>query len=507
MKKPKDSEYKGYRSAGIRLKEEILSDIDTGSSRNEPHHIYACHMFDKAHIVMLAEENLIPLKHAAQMLECFRKIKSEELLDTLIGVGGGIHSGEQYLVRKLSHEIGGKIHLGRSSGDLDKVALKITIRNKILTIIDALNSFRKILLTVAKQNVDTIMPGYTHGQPAQPLTFGHQLLYWATALSRDFDRLKSVFHRVNSSPAGAGILTGSNFSLNRNRTSDLLGFDNPCENTIDAVHCPDDILETFSVIGILHTNLSRWADDIIFLSTPEIGMLDIPDRLCSISSMLPQKKNPVALEHIRGSAANTLGGLITAFHGESGQTGLGIYSRYHYSKPSIDRALNYVARDIKWMAAIISDIKVNKDLMKKKAGAFWATASDLASALVKYKDLPWRTAHQIVCIFVRLSLEKGISRSEVDSALLDEAAIEYTGNAIGLEENILKKFLDPVETVKLKNLYGGPAADECLRSIKRMMETLNMDVSYAMNIRNKIIGASYNLEKAIDNIITQAALK
>ncbi|MFH1950378.1 MAG: argininosuccinate lyase [Pseudomonadota bacterium] len=501
MGKQEPKEYKGFGAAGIRLTEEALPDVITHSSQHELPQLYACHMFDKAHLVMLAEEKIFPPRDAALMLSGLREMEAEGIEKVRLEVGGGIHSGEQYLINKLGEDIGGRIHLGRSSGDLDKVADRIKQRDMLLDIMDAVNSLREQVLKVAAKNVNTVMPGYTHGQHAQPLTFGHQLLAWATVLSRDFERIESALHRVNVSPAGAAIMTGSNFPLNRHRTAELLGFDRPCENTLDAIHSPDCTLEVFSVIAILHVNLARWADDIIFWTGSEVGMVDLPDRFCGTSSILAQKKNPYAMEHIRGAAAHTIGGLMTAFFGEKGPTGLGIFSHNFYSKPALLTSFNHVLRDLKWLTALIPATRLNVELMRKRAGAYWAQASDVAAALVRDKDLSWRTAHQIVGILVRLCNERGIDPGRVDPRLLDEAAVEYFGKPIGLAKASLKKALDPVHFVKKRTLYGGPAPEESLRRIESFRGQLEQDRKAVALTRSRLQEASEKLEKALDEII------
>jgi argininosuccinate lyase len=501
LKKQKQTEYRGYRTAGIRLSEELLPNIVGHSSQHEQPQLYTYHMFDKAHLVMLAEENLIPQKDAALMLANLREMETEGIEKVRLAVGGGMHSGEQYLIRKLSEDIGGRIHLGRSSGDLGKVGFRIKQRDNLLELMDAVNGFRRLLLKVAAKHVDTVMPGYTHGQHGQPLTFGHQMLAWAAALTRNFKRFESALDRLNLSPAGAAAMTGTNFPLNRHRTAELLGFEKPCENTLDATHSSDDILELFSVIAILHADLTRWADDIIFWTGSEVGMVTIPDRFCGTSSIMMQKKNAYAMGHIRGAAASTIGGLMTAFFVEKGATGLSGFSRNRYSQPVLLSAFDSLFRDLSWLTELVPALEVNKEIMRQRAGAFWAQATDVAGAIVRHKDLSWRTAHQIVGILVRLSHERGIKPSEVDTKLLDEAAVEYMGEPIGLSEEVIQKACDPVEFVKGRTLYGGPAPSESRRQIKIHKKTLKRDEEIVIRIRRQLSAASQKLEKAIDEII------
>jgi len=415
--------------------------------------------------------------------------------------GGGMHSAEQYLIRKLSEEIGGRINLARSSGDLDKTGDRIQQRDRVLDVMEAINEFRDVLLKVAAEHLDTVMPGYTHLHHAQPTTFGHWLICCASVLSRDFKRLESAFHSLNVSSAGAAILTGSNFPVNRHRTAELLGFERPVANTIDAVHSPDDLLEVFSAMAILHVNIARWADDMILWTMSEINVVDLPDRYCMTSSIHPQKKVVVTMEYARGTAAETIGGLMTTFFGEKGPTALAVYSRHFNSTAALRKAFDHVIRDVEDFAGVIAGLKVNKELMRERAGAFWAQATDVASALVRDKGLSWRTAHQIVSILVRITNERGIKPRDVDTKLLDEAAIEYMGEPIGLSEESLRKALDPVEFVKGRTLYGGPAPEEAQRRIPEFVETLKRDKEAIADIRGHLKEASEKLEKAIDNII------
>ena len=502
MKRQRSTEYKGYRTAGIRLKEAPVADMPTASSSSDPAQLLACHAFDKAHLVMLAEEGLIPRRDAALMLAGLRELEKEDAGKALQAVGGGIHSGEQYLIRRLSEEVGGRIHLGRSSGDLDRVAAKIRQRDKLLAVMASVIGFRSALLKAAKLHAGAVMPGYTHGQQAQPLTLGFTFLHWAAALARDFKRLLSAYHGVNRSPAGAGILTGSDFPLNRHRVAELLGFSDPYENAMDAVHSADDMLEAFSAIAILHANLARWADDLIFLSGSDLAMVELPDRFCSISSIMPQKKNPVALEHIRGAAAETMGGLITAFGAEAGPTGLAIFPRYHYVQPALDKAFDLILRDIGWLGAIVSGLKANREAMEERAGSLWATAADLAGALVRHLDLPWRTSHQIVGILVRLCIERGIKPDAVTTALLDEAAVEYMDRPLGIGTEQLRKALDPRESVRRRTLYGGTAARETQRRIAAFKERLDEDRTCVADLQSRLTVAAVRLEEAIDAILT-----
>ena len=211
MLKQAQAEYSGFRNPGIRLTEPLLPSITGHSSEAELPLLYAYHMFDKSHLTMLAEEDLIPRADAVAMLKEIRHMEAEGVEKVRLEVGGGMHSAEQYLIRGLGEEVGGRIHLGRSSGDLGAVARRIRQRDRLIELMNEINALRGAVLQVAEDNLDTVMPGYTHSQHAQPVTLGHQLMSWDSALERDFDRASTAYRRVNQSPAGAAIMTGTNF--------------------------------------------------------------------------------------------------------------------------------------------------------------------------------------------------------------------------------------------------------------------------------------------------------
>ena len=323
------TEYRGFRTAGIRLLEEPLENLKVHDSQKAARILYAVHMFDKAHLVMLTEEKLIPFEDGAAMLRALREMEAEGVEKVRLEVQGGKHSGEQYLIRRLGEEVGGRIHLGRSSGDLGEVSIRIVQRDQILAVLRKVNEFREVLLKTAKQHFHTVMPGYTHGQHAQPLTYGQQFLAWVSVLERDFQRLAKLFDRVNESPAGAAIMTGSDFPINRHRTAELLGFDRPIKNTLDAILSHDVLLEHHAALAILHANLTRWAEDLMLWGTNEFDLIDIPDRFCGTSSIMMQKKNPYSTQEIKGAGAEAVGALVTALFVEKNPTGTPILDRQY----------------------------------------------------------------------------------------------------------------------------------------------------------------------------------
>ncbi|MDP6403277.1 MAG: lyase family protein, partial [SAR202 cluster bacterium] len=243
-----------------------------------------------------------------------------------------------------------------------------------------------------------------------------------------------------------------------------------------------------------------WASDINFWFTSEAGYVDIPDRFCGTSSIMMQKKNPYALEYARGAVAESMGGLVTAFAVQKAATGEPLSDR-RYLYDSLFRSFELAVRDLYWFAELLPDMEVKKERMLEMAGSFWAQATDVAGALVKEKGMPWRTAHQIVGILVRMSYQQGVKPRDVTPELLDDAAIEYMGEPVGLSKAVLDRSLDPVEFVNARTLYGGPAPEECRRRLPEYHAQLDEDRAAVEERERRLAEAAEKLEKAIDALL------
>src|SRR6185295_18299055 len=273
---------------------------------------------------------------------------------------------------------------------------------------------RRLLLDLARQHTDTILPGYSFGQHAQPMTLAHLFLSWAANLARDFDRHAGVYRRVNTSPAGAAIMVGSYYGLNRQRTAELLGFDGIHENCADAILelNGDDQIDVPMAVALLYHTMAKWADDLILWSTVEFGFVDIPDRYCNTSSIMMQKKNVIGPAEVKGASAEALGGYVIAYHGLKGTTGMPVNERY-YACEILWKVADSAVRDLGWFCDLLPVLVINKPHMREQSWRNWATVTDLAGVLVTQRDHPRRTAHQIDGIMVRLCEERGLGPADV----------------------------------------------------------------------------------------------
>ncbi len=487
-----------YRKAGARLTEEAdPSQIahKVGTQERTLPLLDAYHMFDKAHVVMLSEESLVPKEDGIAILRAFRQMEAEGWKRIRAEGGHGLFSGEAYLIEKLGEEIGGKIHLGRSSGDLNSVSARLGLREKLLNVMAAELRCREAYLKLAEQHLETVLPTYTMMQQAQIGTFAHYLVAWTLPLERDFERLRGAFDRTNVSSAGAGVGTGSDFALNRLRTSELLGFDSPCANVRDANAGRDFVLEALSAITILMVNVG-WATDTIYLfASNEFDFVEMADRYCGSSSIMPQKKNPHSLMNVSETASQLSGALTAALTNARSISG---------SIKAVLQNFDATVEALHLWAGIISTLQVNKETMRRRTTDFWALATDLAGVIVRETKMPWRTAHQITAILVRMAMEQDKKVADIDSAFVDRASREYTGEPVNLSDETIRQVLDPLRAVKARTLLGGTAPSEVQRQIDGSYDRLRQDAETLEGYREKIDAAAAKLENAIDVIIGAA---
>lgn len=421
---------------------------------------------DLAHVVMLSEQSIIDEGDASDILKELKKLLETgiEKLD-LDPKKEDIHIViEDYLSLKIG-EVSGKMHTARSRNDQIACDLRMKTRDEINRTIENLTIMVDILLKKSRENVDTIMPGYTHLQHAQPTTLAHHYLAFADALLRCLDRLEEAYDRVNKSPLGAGALSTTSFNIDRKRTAELLGFDGVLENSEDAVSTRDFMVEVMADFCIIAVEISRIAEELILWSSFEFGMIELDDQFASTSSIMPQKKNPDVLELARAKMSRILGNFAST-------AGILKSIPYTYNRdlqelsPVFFESADTVNDTLRIMAATISGLKVKKDRMKELCDANFSTATDLADLIVKEKGLPFRTAYKIVGKTVLKTIDSGMKASEIDAKILDLVSNEITGEGLNLDDKKIKKALDPTESVKARSVLGGPAPKE----VERMLE-------------------------------------
>jgi argininosuccinate lyase len=444
-----------YRSrSGTKLDENAFNFM---TSINDDYAIlYYDILGSEAHSIMLYEIGFLTLVDLKKILHGLEEVKrNPDVLST--DSYEDIHEAlEAFIIQKVGNKSGGKMHTGRSRNDQVVLDIHMKIREDINNICTVIIDLIDSLLEKAAENIETIMPMYTHLQQAQIGTFSHFLLSYADALFRDMDRLMTAYGRVNRSTLGACAVGGTSINIDRNKTADLLGFHGVVINSIDATHSRDTLIEFATALCILITTFARMAEDFIIWSTVEFGYIDISDKYSSTSSAMPQKKNPDAMELVRAKAATATGNMITMFSiVKSLPSG---YSRdLQDLKPVLWRTSTVALESTKIMNSVIRSIEVHKERMKEVAENSYAISLDIAEQLVMRKGIPFRSAHKVIGALVERAANKNnmplnmLQKEDVNAALK-----KIESDLQPHEVTQIIKEMTPNKALELRVSFGSP---------------------------------------------------
>lgn len=410
-------------------------------------------LVDIAHVLMLEKQKIIETDIARQLLSALLELLEngipEEVFDDRFE---DVHAGiESLLVESLGAEAGGRMHMGRSRNDEVATCIRIRMREDILKQMSALLRVREVLVALAGLHIETVMPGFTHMQHAQPTTLAHHLLAYEQAFSRDFDRLRDAYMRVNLCPLGAAAFASTGYPINREYTASLLGFEGLVTNTMDAVATRDFALETLADLSILMVNTSRLCEELVIWSTSFVKFVALDDAFCSTSSIMPQKKNPDTAEIMRAKSGSVFGALAGAL-----VTVKGLPMSYNRDlqelTPNIWRGMRDAKESLRLLIDMLSSATFDTGRMREEAGKGFSTATELADTLVRTYGLPFRTAHTIV--------GRAVQKGDLSLVTLEDAAQEAGGISLvekGLTQKMIDDVLDVQYSVSLRRAAGGPA--------------------------------------------------
>ncbi|MBK8970938.1 MAG: argininosuccinate lyase [Hahellaceae bacterium] len=358
---------------------------------------------------------------------------------------------------------GKKLHTGRSRNDQVATDIRLYLRDEAQVITGEIRRLLEGLAMLAEREADTIMPGFTHLQTAQPVTFGHHMLAWAEMLKRDFGRLQDCVARLNIMPLGAAALAGTTYPIDRSITCELLGFSAPAENSLDAVSDRDFAIEFCSFASVLLMHLSRFSEELILWTSAQFGFIDLPDRFCTGSSIMPQKKNPDVPELVRGKSGRVTGHLMSLLMLMKGQP-LAYNKDNQEDKEPLFDTVDTVRDCLKAYADMVPAIQVRKEVMREAARRGFSTATDLADYLVARKGIPFRDAHEIVGKAVGLGVRTG--RDLADMSLTDLQQFSPL-----ITEDVFE-VLTLEGSVKARNHIGGTAPNQVRAAAARLREWL-----------------------------------
>ncbi|WHY87537.1 argininosuccinate lyase [Neobacillus novalis] len=411
-----------------------------------------------AHVQMLGECGIIPMEDANKIKDGLLSIK-KMLVDhevEFLVEDEDIHMNiEKLLIEKIG-PVGGKLHTGRSRNDQVATDMHLYLRTKTTELVKLLEDVQQALIGQAKENVQTLIPGYTHLQRAQPVSFAHHLMAYFWMFERDKERLLDSLKRINWLPLGSGALAGTTFPINRERVAELLGFETVYPNSMDAVSDRDFILEFLSIGSIIMTHISRFSEELVIWSSQEFQFIELDDSFCTGSSIMPQKKNPDVPELLRGKTGRTYGnliGLLTVLKGLP----LAYNKDLQEDKEGMFDTVETLEGSLKLLAPMIETMTVNKDVMRKVINNDFSNATDIADYLVR-KGLPFREAHEVIGKIVLFAIQS-------NKFLLDLTFEEFQEFSPLFEDDIYT-VLAPEHVVAVRNSFGGTAPDQVMKQIK-----------------------------------------
>ncbi|SHG69422.1 argininosuccinate lyase [Pollutimonas bauzanensis] len=418
----------------------------------------------RAHIIMLAEQKIISRDEARAILAGLGAVnKAAQTNPSLFAY----MVYERALMKEVG-EVAGKMHIGRSRNDLVNAANRMYYREGINRIVGVMIRLREALVDQAKQNLDTVMPVYTHRKQAQPITLGHYLMAHAEALGRNIDRYEDLYRRVNLNPLGSAASAGTGFPLNRERTAELLGFDGLIVNTVEGVAAWDQIGELTTVNALFTSQLSRLASELQLWGTDEYGMLDFDGGYVGSSSIMPQKKNAVSLEYIRQASAEALGDVVTVMSSVNSVEYQHTMVREPLEPRSLDRV--YVAADL--MKGVVQTMTPQKARMRRAATDGFLAMTELADTLVRESGLTFRDADEVMAEVVQEAISRNIQGNQITRDMIRAAGQRVIGRNVEISGASLKDALDPQVNVDRRNGAGGPAASAVMAAIKEATQQI-----------------------------------
>ena len=426
-----------------------------------------------AHAQMLAEQGIISQedfqKISQGMGQILKEIQQGEFTWQLSLED--VHLNIEARLTHLIGDAGKRLHTGRSRNDQVATDIRLWMRGTIDGAIVQLKNLRRGLLDVAARNASTIMPGFTHLQVAQPITFGHHMMAYVEMFTRDTERLIDCRKRVNQLPLGAAALAGTSYPINRERVAELLGFDGVCRNSLDAVSDRDFAIEFCAATSLVMTHISRLSEELILWMSPQFGFIDLPDRFCTGSSIMPQKKNPDVPELARGKTGRVNGNLISLLTLMKGQPLAYNKDNQEDKEPLFDSAETLIDT-LRIFADMVPHIEVKPNAMLEAVKKGYATATDLADYLVK-KGLPFRDAHEAVAHAVKACVTRQCDLSDLSLQELRFACgLDARPELIGDD---VFEFLTLTGSANSRSHIGGTAPEQVALAIARAKEALDRD--------------------------------
>jgi argininosuccinate lyase len=448
-----------------------------------------------AHLVMLRETGIIPVAEARAIKTALDGISQAEV--DQVKYDGTCEDlffyVERLIVQACGEDAAGRLHTARSRNDIDMTMYRMQQREMLLDLVDGALRLRSVLIDLADAHKEDVFAAHTHTQPAQPSTIAHYLLAVIEQLERDTVRLRAAYAATNVNPLGACAITGTGFPIDRGRTTELLGFDAPTGNTYGSIATVDYLLESVSAAAVLLAGLGRVLQDLLLWCTSEFGYLRLSDAFVQGSSIMPQKRNPVALEHARAIASKALGqttAIVLSVH----NTPFGdIVDTEDDLQPLVASMFKDANRAVRLVAAAMGPAQFNRARLAERAEQGWITVTELADTLTREHGVPFKISHAVAVRFVsECEKEPTTPRSKV----LRDVTAALLGQSIDYSEAALTELLSARHFVEVRTTLGGPAPSETTRAISASRHLLASDADWRDAARGRLERADQRLARA-----------
>jgi argininosuccinate lyase len=452
-----------------------------------------------AHLVMLAEQRIVPLADARAIAEALESIDVDGV--RRVEYDGTYEDLFFYVERLISarcgDEVAGRLHTARSRNDIDMTMYRMRQREMVLALVDGAVKLRRVLLDLAARHTEDVFPAHTHTQPAQPSTIAHYLMAMVEQLERDTVRVRAAYATTNRNPLGACAITGTGFPIDRCRTAVLLGFDGSTGNTYGSIATVDYLLESVSATSVMLVGVGRFVQDLLLWCTSEFGYLTLPEGFVQCSSIMPQKRNPVALEHARAIGSKAVGeaaAVVLAVH----NTPFGdIVDTEDDLQPLVFTMFRDAARALRLVTAAMAGARFDVERMAARASRDWITVTELADTLTRDHGVPFRTGHAIASRLVGRGLDP--AQSGLSDALR-EVSSEVLGQPLEIDDESLARILSPQHFVEVRKTPGGPAPSETARAIAASQPRLEEDELWLKSKIEGLRAAESQLAAAVEEL-------
>jgi len=459
----------------------------------------------KAWMAMLVQQGVVDRERGRRILEALAGVDDSAIEEMVADFDPDtpkpVYQLERYLTNKVG-DSGSDVNIGRT---IPPPFYRLAVRKAMLVLLPAISDLQEIVIRKAEEHVDTVMPGYTHGQHAQPTTLGHYLMSFGDALERAYVQAEAAYANVNLCDLGCGALAGTSFDVDRESPARWLGFDGVLENANDCVASTDQAVDVVCALTNIAIPLGRVANEMYTWSSFEHNMVEIADELAAPSSMMPQKKNPAMLEYMRmklGEVAACYADIVTRAHGIP----YGDVCDIKEISMRVCGTTRGVAGALKSFGRFLDTVIVKKEIMRERAAAGFSTASELAAVLYREANIPLRLAHGVVAAVVRRVWSDGGLATEITPEIVDEAAVEVVGRPAELSPEALHRGLDPTEFVKAHTCQGGVAPVEVRRMINDRREKLAAGRERQRARVAQIEDAAIEFDTVVDGIVGKKQL-